>query len=60
MNKKENKMSPENVQGLLAFRKRGHKIRAKKGKGFEYNREDFRKETRQEQEPEEEEGWIYK
>jgi hypothetical protein len=56
MSKKENKMSPENVQGLLAFRKRGHKIRAKKGKGFEYNREDFRKETRKEEEPEEEEG----
>ena len=47
MSKEEKKMSPENVQGLLAFRKRAHKIRAKKGKGCEYNREDFRKETRE-------------
>ena len=50
MNRKEKKMNQEDVQGLLAFRKRGHKIRAKKGKGAEYDREDFRKETREEKE----------
>ena len=58
MDKREKKMNSENVQGLLAFRKRGHKIRAKKGKGFEYNREDFRQETREAKEPENEQGWI--
>ena len=47
MSKEERKMDAENVQGLLGFRKRAHKIRAKKGKGYEYNREDFRKETRE-------------
>ena len=44
--KKEKKMTLEEVQGLLAFRRRGFKIRAKKGHGSEYNREDFRKATR--------------
>jgi hypothetical protein len=46
-NRNEFKMSKEDVQGLLTFRKRAHKIRTKKGKGYEYNREDFRKETRE-------------
>lgn len=47
MKNEEKKMNPDDVQGLLAFRKRAHKIRAKKGKGYEYNREDFRKEIRE-------------
>lgn len=45
--KKENlkaykKMSPEEVQGLLAMRKRGGSVPAKKGKGS-YNRQNFKK-----------------
>lgn len=48
MTKKERKMSPDEVHGLLEFRRRGFKIPAKKGRGSEYNREDFRKTTRKE------------
>lgn len=48
-NKKEKKMTPEQLQGLLSFRRRGFKIPAKKGHGSEYNREDFRKDTRVEE-----------
>lgn len=45
--KKENlnaykKMSPEEVQGLLAMRKRGGYVPAKKGKGS-YKRQQFKK-----------------
>lgn len=36
------KMSPEELQGLLAMRKRGGYVPAKKGKGS-YNRRDFKK-----------------
>ncbi len=50
MNKKEKKMTPDEVHGLLDFRRRGFKIPAKRGKGSEYNREDFRKATRKEEE----------
>ena len=49
MAKKERKMSPDEVHGLLEFRRRGFKIPAKKGRGSEYNREDFRKATRKEE-----------
>ena len=50
MAKKDRKMSVDEVHGLLEFRRRGFKIPAKRGKGSEYNREDFRKETRKEEE----------
>ena len=50
MAKKERKMSDDELHGLLEFRRRGFKIPAKRGKGSEYNREDFRKETRKEEE----------
>ena len=36
------KMTPEEVQGLLAFRRKGGKIPAKKGKGS-YNRNNFKR-----------------
>ena len=49
MAKKERKMSPDEVHELLEFRRRGFKIPAKKGRGSEYNREDFRKDTRKEE-----------
>jgi len=48
--KNEKKMTAEELQGLLNFRRRGFKIPAKKGRGSEYNREDFRKDTRKEEE----------
>lgn len=48
MNKKElkayKKMSPEEVQGLIAMRRKGGAIKAKKGKGS-YNRKNFKKEV---------------
>jgi len=50
MKKNEKKMTPDEVHGLLDFRRRGFKIPAKKGRGNEYNREDFRKDTRKEEE----------
>ena len=36
------RMTPEQLQQFLAFRKRGGKVPAKKGKGS-YNRKDFKK-----------------
>ena len=36
------KMTPEEVQGLLAFRRKGGRIAAKKGKGS-YNRNNFKR-----------------
>lgn len=46
MDKKElkayKKMSPEEVQGLMAMRRKGGAIKAKKGKGS-YNRKTFKK-----------------
>jgi stalled ribosome alternative rescue factor ArfA len=46
MDKKElkayKKMSPEEVQGLIAMRRKGGAIKAKKGKGS-YSRKDFKK-----------------
>ena len=46
MDKKElkayKKMSPEEVQGLLAMRRKGGAIKAKKGKGA-YDRKAFKK-----------------
>lgn len=44
MNKQVNKKEGEELQQFLAFRKRGHKIPSKKGKGS-YNRKDFKKEV---------------
>ena len=49
MSKVERKKEGEELQQFLSFRRRGFKIRAKKGRGAEYNREDFRKETREEE-----------
>ena len=49
MSKVEKKKEGEELQQFLSFRRRGFKIRAKKGRGAEYNREDFRKETREEE-----------
>jgi len=37
--KSEKAMTKEEVQGLLQFRKRGHKIPTTKGKGSVYNRQ---------------------
>ena len=45
MDKKIFKKSPEELQGFLQFRKRGHKVRAKKGKDSWYNRQEFKKQT---------------
>lgn len=46
MNKKElsayKKMSPEELQNYLRFRRKGSVVPAKKGKGS-YNRKDFKK-----------------
>lgn len=49
MSKIEKKKDGEELQQFLSFRRRGFKIRARKGRGSEYNREDFRKETREEE-----------
>ena len=51
-NKEVMKKEGEELQQFLSFRRRSFKIRAKKGRGAEYNREDFRKETRKEEESE--------
>lgn len=40
--KRVNKMSPEELQGFLAMRRRGFTVPAKKGKGS-YKRSDFKK-----------------
>lgn len=52
MDKKElkayKKMSPEEVQGLIAMRRKGGAIKAKKGKGS-YNRKNFKKEVAQDE-----------
>lgn len=42
MDKRINKKSPEELQGLMHFRKRGYWLKNKKGKGS-YNRADFKK-----------------
>lgn len=42
MDKRVNKKSPEELQGLMHFRKRGYWLKNKKGKGS-YNRADFKK-----------------
>lgn len=42
MDKRINKKSPEELQGLMHFRKRGYWLKNRKGKGS-YNRADFKK-----------------
>ena len=54
-NKNEQKMSKEDVQGLLAFRRRGYWLKNKKGKGS-YDRRAFNEED----EYEEQINWDYR
>lgn len=54
-NKNEQKMSKEDVQGLLAFRRRGYWVKNKKGKGS-YDRRAFNEED----EYEEQINWDYR
>lgn len=48
MNKEAFKKEGEELQQFLMFRRRGHKVKAKKGKGSEYNRQDFKKKLKSE------------
>lgn len=54
-NKNERKMNAEDVQGLLAFRRRGYWLKNKKGKGS-YDRRAFNEED----EYEEQINWDYR
>lgn len=45
------KKSPEELQAYLAFRRKAGRVPAKKGKGAKYNRNDFKKEVAQDEEP---------
>lgn len=54
-NKNERKMNVEDVQGLLAFRRRGYWLKNKKGKGS-YDRRAFNEED----EYEEQINWDYR
>lgn len=47
MNKRIFKKSSEELQQYLAFKRKGHKVPAKKGKGS-YNRRKFKKEGKEE------------
>ena len=42
------KMNEEELKSYLGFRKRGHKIEAKKGKGSVYHRNKVKEETEEE------------
>ena len=37
------KMNPEELQAYLAFKRKGSKVPAKKGKGAKYDRKNFKK-----------------
>ena len=41
------KMNPEELQAYLAFKRKGNKVPAKKGKGAKYDRKNFKKEVAQ-------------
>lgn len=43
MDKRIFKKSPEELQEYLAFKRKGHKVPAKKGKGSKYDRRKFKK-----------------
>ena len=43
--KRVNKKTPEELQEYLAFKRRGARVPAKKGKGAKYNRNSFKKEV---------------
>lgn len=49
MDKRIYKKEGEELQEYLAFRRRAHKVKAKKGKGSEYNRQDFKKKINNEE-----------
>ncbi len=43
MSKEMFKKEGEELQGFLQFRKRGHKVYTKKGRGSKYNRQEFKR-----------------
>ncbi len=45
------KKSSEELQQYLAFRRKAGRVPAKKGKGAKYNRNNFKKEVAQDEEP---------
>ena len=45
------KKSPEELQQYLAFRRKAGRVPAKKGKGAKYDRNNFKKEVAQDEEP---------
>lgn len=45
------KKSPDELQQYLAFRRKAGRVPAKKGKGAKYDRNNFKKEVAQDEEP---------